>query len=699
MIYKKNFGYIGASADTTVTETAEETRFIALSDAEDVGYWVSFTMDAPIEDTYIMVPACAYDGNRFEAVHRVYPPMFTEEEMGVDVPIRMTEVPRLAPEGDSFMDVTTGDLAVPCVCVLNKKTEQAMILYFSQGAHGLNFGVTLEQRENQLTIALRAPAKRRLVYRWYEGIPSLAENPGADAPLRVTVGTETVIPHRVHTFPCKDIAGLYRTFFELRDAYADTTIPAVLPFSQFWQYAEDEHNRTHYDAEKKYYTLSAVDGRKRSCFDDWQVGWVGSGISTLPMLYDGSPMTRARAVETLEYMARCQSEAGWYYGIVYHGQPVSDCFGYHQEKKLVMVRKHADGVYYMFKQIYAMGQCGVDVPASVQRSAQAGAEALVKLWQTYGQLGQFVNYDTGELLVGGSAAGAIVPAALCAAAAVTGNDDYIRYAAETGEHLYRTATAVGVTTGGPGEILQCPDSESAAAVLESFAVLYETTGEPKWLQYACEAAHQVASWVVNYDYQFPKGCRFDRMKIHTGGSVWANVQNKHSAPGLCTLSPAAFLKLYRWTGDERYLRLMSQIARFIPQTASYPARPMYTIGGRALSPGEICERVNMSDWEGNENVGDSIYSDSAWPEISLMMTWAEIPGVYAYPAENVVCASDHVGAWLENGVLFIRNDTQFDACVKVMIDDSVSVKESLGMFWQGKMKKVNIPAGQTVPIR
>ena len=34
----------------------------------------------------------------------------------------------------------------------------------------------------------------------------------------------------------------------------------------------------------------------------------------------------------------------------------------------------------------------------------------------------------------------------------------------------------GVTVGGPGEILKCPDSESAFAMLESFIVLYEVTG-------------------------------------------------------------------------------------------------------------------------------------------------------------------------------------------------------------------------------
>jgi hypothetical protein len=352
----------------------------------------------------------------------------------------------------------------------------------------------------------------------------------------------------------------------------------------------------------------------------------------------------------------------------------------------------------MGRQILAMEKQSMTVPDSLYRSVRQGADALVKLWQTYGQTGQFVNFETGELIVGGSTAGAIVPAALCAAAEVTGDKRYLQIASEIGAYLYRTATAVGVTTGGPGEILQCPDSESAAALLESFTVLYDALGDGKWLDYAQQAAHQAASWVVNYDYEFPADSRFDRMDIHSGGSVWANVQNKHSAPGLCTHSPASLLKLYRATGDEKYLRLMMQIARFIPQVTSYPERPMYTMSGRALSPGESCERVNLSDWEGLKGVGDSIYSDSAWPEVALMLTCGEVPGVYVRPACGVVCCADHMDAALEGDSLCITNPTAFDAVVKVMVDHEDTVHHPLGLYWQKKMQNVTVPAGETVKM-
>jgi len=696
MTYEKHIGFSGPQTQTRVVESDAQTTFVALASSDDAAYWVSFTIDAPIADTYILMPACAYNGNRFETVLRPYPPMFLEDELGVDVPLRMTRPPYLAAEGDSRMDVTSGDLTVPCVCVLNKATQEAFTVYFNQGDHGLNHGVTLEQTGDRLTITLRAPVKRRLIYRWLNGIPALYEIPGVDMPLGVQEGIETVIAHQVSTFPCADIPALFRAFFELRHAQTRAAAHASFPFSYFWKHAREQYDLDHYVEDEGYYALNSLSERDNH-FSDWQIGWVGGCMSTLALLYDGTELSRERVIKTLEFAARYQSKAGWYYGIVGRGKVYSDCFRHYEDRyTFVLVRKQADAVYFLFKQIKAMEIMGIAVPETVRASAIAGADALVTLWKRYGQLGQFVDAESGDLIVGNSTSGAMAPGALAAAAEVTGNAEYAQVAREIGEYYYRTATTMGVTSGGPGEILQAPDSESAAALLESVVALYEYDGDEKWLNYALDAAHQAASWVVNYDYDFPPTSRFARMGIHAAGSVWANVQNKHSAPGLCTLSPSAFLKLYRFTGDERYLSLMQQIAHFMPQVASYPERPMERVQGGTLRPGEMCERVNMSDWEGTENIGDSIFGASAWPEVSMMLTWAEIPGVYVDAAQGIVSVSDHVEANLSDGKLCISNPTQFDATVKVMIDRETNKK--LGLYWQEKLQKVEVCAGGCVSV-
>ena len=700
MLIQRTYGYSGAKENTRVFSHADETRFVALNPSKDVAYWVKWTLRAPIEETYIMIPACAYDGNRFDAVERKYPPMYEEEEFSLHPPIRMTQVPRLAKEGDSFMDVTTGDMAAPCVCILNQKNKQGFMLFFEQGAHALNHGITLEQEGDLLHIYLRAPAKRRLVYRWSEGgVPSLRSIPDADAPLSVKKGTETILPHRALSFPCEDIPSLYRKFFEMRALMYHAAPHASLPFSAFWDMIEEQMNATHFDEKDGHYRLDTIEASRTNKYTQWQAGWVGGGMTTLSAIIDGNSLSRENSIKTLQYAAKHQSAAGFYYGIVFNGEVKHDCFGKYEGKyNLQLIRKQADMVYFMFKQILSLQKLRLGIPGDIVDSAIRGANALVALWEKYGQLGQFVNAETGEIVVGGSTAGALAPAALCAAYEITRKPRYMECARQIARFFYRTATMQGVTCGGPGEILQAPDSESAAALLESFTVLYELDQTKDWLNMACDAAHQLASWVVPYDYAFPQDSRLERRGVFAAGSVWANVQNKHSAPGLCTLSAASFLKLYRATGNENYLRIMRDIAHFLPQVASTDEAPIYTVKGQRMPRGAMCERVNMSDWEGTHNVGDSIFGSSSWPEASTMLTWTEVPGVYAMPARGVVCVSDHVNAWLDGDTLTIENPTSYPARVKVMIEHEEEQTSPLGLYWQERFRIVRIPAGAKAKI-
>ena len=694
MKINQSFGFSGAKEHTRVIAGDEETRFIALKASDDAAYWCEWRLEAPIADSFIMIPACCYDGNRFQTVSRQYPPMYNEDEFGLDAPVRMTGVPALKPEGDSFMDVTTGDMTLPCVCVLRKSEKKALMLFFEQSQHGLNHGVTLEQTGDMLTIRLRAPAKRRLVYRWYDGYPSLRENPEADLPLSVKEGDETVIAHRLFVFDCEDIPALYRAFFEKRSLLYTASAHANLPFSHFWHIAEEQHNLEHFNEDEGFYGNKPLSETKRSGF-----GWCGGGMMTLTFMREGSSLSCDRAVRTLQFIARLQSQIGWYHSTVDNGKRCYNDFGRYGEKYyIVLTRIHADVVYYMFRQIEALRLMGREVPEDIMTSAVMGARALKALWERYGQIGQLVNGETGELLVGGSTSGAIVPAALCMAARVTGDDSYLDTARAIGAYFDREALKKGLTTGGPGEILSAPDSESCAALVESYVVLWEADGGERWLQCAREAAHMLSSWVVGYDYAFPPESRFGKMDIRSAGSVWANVQNKHSAPGMCTAGGGVLLKLYRATGDELYLELMARIAHFMPQVVSYPERPMYTTWGEPLKPGKMCERVNLSDWEGTNNVGDSIGGDSVWPAAALMLTYLETPGVYANPDTGLVCVSDHVNAWWDNGTLWIENPTSFPATVKVMIETETERAQPLGGDWQDRMIRVDVAPGQRVSV-
>ena len=705
MYLEKKYGYSGDVKNTRVDLSERETRFTAVTPSQDANYWVSFTMDAPIKDTYIMIPACSYDGNRFRAVHRPYPPSPMEEDLRKCMEPFMTEVPRLSPNGDSFMDVTAGDMATPCVCIYQKHIGEAILLFFEQGNHGLNHGLTLEQKGDSLEIKLMAPAKRRLVYRWYQEsedgkmqpFPSLRPNPEADIDMSVNEGEETVITHRIYQYPCKSITQLYRYFFEKRNELYQGGAVAELPFSAYWKMAKDLLNELHFYEEYGFYSLEALEDTNRIP-SQWQPGWVGGGLNCVPLHLEDD-LSRSRAIRTLEFATRYQSDIGFYYAHVYNGKTYHD----YAEKdtcndNMNLMRRHADLTYFMFKQFDIIRKSNQIIPQNIWKSAVMAADAIVNVWMKYGELGQFVNTETGELVVKGSASGGIAPAALCAAAQLTGKMHYLDYAREIARYYYKFFICKGVTTGGPAEALQAPDSESITGLLESFITLYEMEGTEEWLDMSRDAAHQLASWVVSYDYQFPKESKFGKLGIHAAGSVWANVQNKHSAPGLCTHSPASLLKLYRATKEKAYLELMQQIAHFMPQVASRPDRPIYRENGQPMRPSEMCERVNTSDWEGNNRVGDSIFGPCSWPEISMILTWFEVPGIYVSPEEGLVCVSDHVNAWLEKGKLVVENPTVYPACIRVLIENDEERKKMLGLSWQDHFFNVEVKAGERITL-
>ena len=120
-------------------------------------------------------------------------------------------------------------------------------------------------------------------------------------------------------------------------------------------------------------------------------------------------------------------------------------------------------------------------------------------------------------------------------------------------------------------------------------------------------------------------------------------RNKHSAPGICTLSGNSMLKLYRYTGEERYLEWMGRISHALSQFVSLKERPVGTLEGKSLPAGYINERVQTSDWEGKHTVGEFLYG-SNWPEVSMLLTYVEIPGIYVDLDRDLIRCSDHVRA-------------------------------------------------------
>lgn len=571
---------------------------------------------------FVFIPACCYAGNQFPVLPYRYPPVFRPDDAKIDMPTTITDVPRLEIDGSGKIEVTAGDAAVPCVGVFSQEKKRGILVFTVQEIAGKNVGLAYEEGEIRLTW----PAKRDKLYR----MCVMLDNPTE------WIDEPADIPYKVLEFACESIDDFYRTYFENRKIMdLDDTRPEVLPFETQFAIQREKFNTMNWHEDPEFYMI----GTDRTHFQVWQPGWTGGALSGYPLMKCGGKLEEERQLKTLDYLFSTQCESGFYHGIVNDkGIAFGDGFEVPGTERWHLIRKSADVLYILMKHFELMNERDIEIPERFKAGAKKTADAFLKLWDTYGQFGHFVDVYTGEICVGGSASAAIAPAGLAKAYRFFGEGGYLRASVESAEAYYRNFLKKGYTTGGPGEMLQNPDSESAFGLLESFVVLYEATGEEKWLGYAKECAHYCSTWVVAYNYRFPEHTEFFRHNMKTVGSVFANVQNKHAAPGICTLSGDSLFKLYKWTGDTRYRDLLEDIAFTIGQYISLDEKPIYDwyispedresgdparMEKHRLPHGFINERVNLSDWENDEHIG-GVFHGSCWSETSNLLTLAEV---------------------------------------------------------------------------
>lgn len=617
-----------ANCNFSVKESEQENEICiqASGDVKDTYFELVYSIDMEITgEEYVLFPACCYKGNQFQSFRKNYPPMFLEEETGVEIENGITDVPRLEKDGSGSIQVTTGDVSVPCVAVYSEKEKKAVFVYTIQEIEGVNLGLSYAHGE----IGITYPHMRKeKIYRW----PFMKE--GKDKGMDFFKGQQITIPYRIVESSCESMEEFYRKFFENRKCMKmDSARAEVVPFDEQVRIQIEKFNIMNWREEAGFYGVGTTDDPGQS----WQLGWIGGGMSSYALMKLGGDLEWKRGMRTIEHIFRTQLESGFFID-------TCDAAGNEEENatktpdKWFLTRKAGDALYFLIKDLKLINERKKDIPEIFISGTVKLADALVKLWRTYGQYGQFINRETGEIIVGGSASGALIPGALASAYQFFEKEIYLKIAEESAEMFWEKFALQGYTTGGPEEALQCPDSESAFALLESYIVLHEVTGGEKWLERAIYMVHFCSSWVVAYNYKFPEMSEFGKLGMKTVGSVFANSQNKHSAPGICTLSGDSLYKIYKWTKNPMYLEFAKDVTLTIGQYMSTEQRPIYSwdvpkdasllnddslrAEPEKLPQGFICERVNMSDWESKRCIG-GVFNGSCWAETSNLLVLAE----------------------------------------------------------------------------
>ena len=624
---------------------------------------------------YVLMPSVAYNGNRFLSRRIPYSPkLYYVQDIGTDVPMIITDVPRLAIEdGPSRIQDRSGSMAVPSIGFYSPAKKQGVLLLTAQGNALGDYGVGLEENRDRrrAVVSVTAPVMREL--HSYRGCDS--QHASLDKPHDFASGDEVTISLRICVFGADSAQALFDRFAQERKSLVSQNAPRnTLPYSACFELQQEKFNRENFVPEHGYYSV----GPRNMFLQDWQIGWTGGMISTYPLLFSGDKTTRQNVLRNFDWLfPNGISPSGFFWDC---GRNGTEWFGGDIRKPHTanwhLIRKSGDGVYYIIKQFLLMEKLGIEVKPAWREGTRTVCDALVRLWQKNGQMGQFVDSISGEIKVGGSTSGAIIPAALVLAASYFKRDEYLKVAIESGEYYYNTFTSKGMSCGGPGDALQNPDSESWYALIESYMALHEATGDAIWLQRAAETSRQFATWVVAYDFKFPPGSTFEKAGIRSTGAVYANTQNKHAAPGLCTYSGLGLLKLFRATGDRSHLDMLFDIAHNIPQYLPHPQNPL----GQAVF-GRMCERVNLTDWEGENHIGETLLM-TTWAETSLMLTTIEIPGLYVQPEKALAVAFDNVEAEIvadsETSVAVrICNPTALIASVLILVESSSEAMKPL----------------------
>lgn len=632
------------------------------------------------KNNYVFFPGSVYSGNRFKSRRIDYSPKLLEpKDIGPLKEAVIADIPRLnISDGPSSIQLKSGAMSLPCMGFLdfNKKKGVFILTEQENDLGDYLFSISENNDRTIAEFAIGSPAVREsFKYR----ICSMAE-PSDDLPISLRKGDSISIYIRIIPFPSSNIQEFLEKYFIVRNSEPWKSRDAFsVPLSVCFHSIENKFNKQNYVPEYGYYSV----GMRENFLQDWQIGWTGGMISTLPLLLGGNKQSRENVLRNFEWLFNagiCPS--GFFYdsgekGRIWYGGDIRKP----HTSNWHLVRKSGDGLYYILRQFAFMEEMGIQVKPQWDSLTRKVADAFIRLWNKWHQFGQFIDSNTGDIIVGGSTSGAIIPAALVQAFKRYHDISYLSIACQSADSMVQNFLLKGYTCGGPGDALQSPDSESSYALLESLVSLYEVTRDSRWIAYAETAAQLFSTWVMAYDYRFPPYTTLGKRDVSTRGTVIANAQNTHAAPGICTYSGNALLRLYRITGKAEYLFLLQEIVRVTPQYLSLPERQI-----PGLSDGWMSERINTTDWL--EGIGE-IMKGSTWAETSLMLQYIEIPGIYIHRGKSLLIAFDQVEVMMDKkNQIKIFNRTPYDCMITVFEDSNLS--DPLPSFMSPALKRINL---------
>lgn len=643
-------------------------------------------------DNYVMVPAMVYNGNRYPSIGNGYNPDYPANMYyNPSVPLTISNNPRLQIEKNiaSLIELQTGNTATPAFCFYAPALRRSFMVLTDQqsvfGDHGLTISENATKDRCQFSITV--PAMRNMATGFGDFHASGDQAPDWKA------GDLVSLVFRVIVKQSTGIPDLLTTFMQHRKSMTGENQPRNwLPMSHFTGlYTTITSNNFREFPVGNYY----LPENSR----DFQLGWVSGMINTYPMLALNDEMERSRVAQELDFVVtKLQGRSGYFYGgITADGKIRPEKMNPAFPEPQAMVRKNADALLWLLKHLMLFKAQGYEtaINPAWEQATQKLAAAFTRTWKEAGEFGQYIAPATGKIAVYNSTAGAVAPGALAMAADYFKRPEWLQIAVESANYYYeRDVVKQGLTGGDCGDISMDANSESAFGFLESLMALYHFTAEKSWLKKAEVQAALCATWTISYDPVFPSNSQIGKLGSKMAGAVWASIQNKHAAPGICTSSGDYLFKLFRATGKEIYADLIRDIQHAQAEAVNIPPDHITTNN----LPGSSMERIQPSDAEGKGSIGNYINTRNSWTETNGALMAIELPGVYVQPDKKLVKVFDHVEVrMLETGKrekkLIIKNPTRFNARVSLLIESSKEAACPLSYTAFLNWPKIDVPAG------
>ena len=156
----------------------------------------------------------------------------------------------------------------------------------------------------------------------------------------------------------------------------------------------------------------------------------------------------------------------------------------------------------------------------------------------------------------------------------------------------------------------------------------------------------------------------------------------------------ALFRLYRATGDGAHLELLRDtvrnLAQYLPRAESAPP----------LEPTPHRARSETRDWL---DARDDVVPTSSLFDAACMLSYTEVPGLYARTDTGFVFAFDHVEARVRERspgrlVVSVKNPTSVDAVVRVLGESDAEAARPLAPGALLSARVVDVPAGGSTDV-